>query len=274
MAIARSPTPVLRPFVSQLWASEDPPVAVAAGWEREHVLPTGAMHVVFRLTDQPLRLVPIAGASPGQLLGGCLVGGLRPRFYVREWSGPSASVGAVLRPGAAGLLFGVSAGELSGSHTPLEDLWGDAREIRDELRDARTATGRMEILEAVLVARLPRVRVMHPAIAAIIEEMPALQTVEAAVARSGLSHRHFIANFRHAVGLAPKAYLRILRFQRVLHALRAGGKPSLALVAAEAGYSDQAHLNREFLELAGTTPAAYRKRPPQAANHLRVAARP
>ena len=227
------------------------------------------MHVVFRMTDRPLRILRAPDDPLGQPLGGSVIGGVRSRFYVREWPAPSSSVGAVLRPGAAALLFGASAGELAESHTPLESLWdGEANEIRERLLEACTAERRMAILEAALAARLPRVRAMHPAIAAIIEEMPSLRTVESAVAASGLSHRHFIASFRHAVGLAPKAYLRVLRFQRALQALRVGENSSLALLAAEAGYSDQAHFSREFVELAGTTPAAYQRRPPEAANHL------
>lgn len=66
-----------------------------------------------------------------------------------------------------------------------------------------------------------------------------------------------VTRFRDDIGLAPKSVARILRFQRALASMHAGDRPSLAAVAAGCGYYDQAHLNREFLEMAGTTPTTY-----------------
>ena len=57
--------------------------------------------------------------------------------------------------------------------------------------------------------------------------------------------------------MPPKAYARLLRFQRATEALVAGGEPRLAEVAADCGYADQSHLNREFRALAGTTPFSF-----------------
>ena len=72
------------------------------------------------------------------------------------------------------------------------------------------------------------------------------------------------------MGLAPKGYMRVLRFQRALRCLKQPRGKSLAAVAADAGYSDQAHFNREFLEIAGATPATYTRRSPRHANHMPV----
>lgn len=257
-----------------VWASDGAPLERFAQPAHEHLLPGGAMHLVFRLSDSPLRILDPAAAS-AQPVGAAMVGGVRSRYYIREMSAPSCSVGAVLRAGAAEQLFGVSTGALAERHTPLEDLWGAAaRSVRDRLLEAGSGAARLAILEAVLAARLPRVRGLHPAIAAVLDALPALPSVEAAVQHSGLSHRRFIAQFRHAVGLAPKLYLRVLRFQRALRLIRQGRVASLAEIAAEAGYSDQAHFNREFLEFAGATPTSYLRRAPDDANHLPVEAAP
>ena len=87
-------------------------------------------------------------------------------------------------------------------------------------------------------------------------------SVGAAVRQSGISHRRFIAAFRHAVGLAPKAYLQVQRLQEALKALRTDPAAPLADVAAQAGYADQSHFGREFLAFAGVTPARYRASSP------------
>src|SRR5690606_365377 len=131
--IHRLPSPALRPFVSLLWASGNegaegdervtaPPEAHA----RERVLPTGAMHLVFRVSSDPLRLFDDAagaaggaGYDAGYDAGHAIVGGARSSSYVRGLSTGSRSVGAMLRPGAALPLFGVSAAELAERHTRL-----------------------------------------------------------------------------------------------------------------------------------------------------------
>jgi AraC-like DNA-binding protein len=83
-----------------------------------------------------------------------------------------------------------------------------------------------------------------------------------AIQRStGFSPRHFIALFRASVGLTPKHYFRIQRFNEVTRRLVSPAKASLAHTAADLGYSDQSHLTREFRELAGFSPGQYRARP-------------
>jgi AraC-like DNA-binding protein len=74
---------------------------------------------------------------------------------------------------------------------------------------------------------------------------------------SGYSPRHFIALFRAAVGLAPKHYHRIRRFNAAALSLAAADGCPLSEIAALHGYADQSHLTREFRELAGVTPARY-----------------
>jgi AraC-like DNA-binding protein len=86
------------------------------------------------------------------------------------------------------------------------------------------------------------------------------------VAASGLSHRRFLTVFREAVGLGPKVYCRVERLQDALARAAAGGPWSE--VALAAGYSDQAHLVREFREIAGLSPGEYRRAAPRALNHV------
>jgi AraC-like DNA-binding protein len=74
------------------------------------------------------------------------------------------------------------------------------------------------------------------------------------VRETGWSRRHLAARFRTQVGLAPKAFGRILRFRRAASELTRPDGRSLAEIALDCGYYDQAHLNRDFREFAGRTP--------------------
>lgn len=262
--------PALRPFVSQLWAAGDPLATAGAAPWREHALPSGAMHLVIRLTDSPLRIAdPLKGVG-AQVVAPSLVGGMRAGYYLRELLAPACSVGAVLRPGAAEHLFGVTAEALAERHTSLEDLWGmAARDLRDRLLEQQQPEDRLAVFEAELASRLPRVHGLHPAVALALARFSSDASVAEVVRVGGVSHRRFIELFRQSVGLAPKTYLRVQRFQRALPALRAG--PALAALAADLGYSDQSHFNREFLAFSGVTPLVYRQRHGMETHHLPIA---
>jgi AraC-like DNA-binding protein len=259
--IRRAPRPELLPFVSRLWASD----AHLARGERELVLPTGAMHLVIRL-DHPLRVFDRVDAAAPRTIGHAIIGGARAAPYIRDVSQPVGSVGAQLRPGVAELLLGVPAVELAGRHTALDDLWGRrAAELRERLVLAGDPRRRLDLFEAALIAQLPRVRALHPAVAHALAQFATTDDVAAIVDEVGYSHRQFISVFRHAVGLTPKLYCRVQRLQRALPGIP---RRSLAEVAVGAGFSDQAHLTREFRTLAGVSPGEYRALASGDANHV------
>jgi AraC-like DNA-binding protein len=229
------------------------------------------MHLVFRLSDDPLRIFNNINDPIGYRVGHTIVGGVRASFYVREISQSVSSVGAQLRPGTAELLFGVPAGELAGRHTPLEELWGpSAVAARQRLIEAGAPQRRLDVLEALLAARLPAVRALHPAVAQALERFTTTADVRQAVKESGYSHRRFIALFHRGLGLTPKLYCRVLRFQEALEQVADRAAVSLVEVALDAGYSDQAHFNREFREFAGISPGEYRELLPAFPHHVPI----
>jgi len=238
------------------WATYSPALG-----QREHVLPTGKMHIVFRLSGDPVQI-------GGEEFGYNVVGGTRDGYYEKGVSGPSFSVGAQISPIAARFLLGVPAGELAGSHHRLEDLIGPEVEcIRDRLLDAESPEKQRSMLHAFLTARLPRVRGLHPAVLMGLTRFRETHEVGEVVHESGLSHRRFVELFKESVGLTPKLHCRIRRFQRALGVVERHGN-SLADLAAESGYSDQSHFSREFVEFAGVTPGQYLKILPGRRNHV------
>jgi len=229
------------------------------------------MHLVFRLSDHPLRIFANDEDAGGRVLGCAIVGGARSTFYLRDISEPTCAVGAQLLPGAAQLLFGVPADELAERHTLLDDLWGSSADLaRAHLVEAGSPERRLDVLQSLLAARLPAVRALHPAVAQALKQFWMTNDVRKVVLASGYSHRQFISLFRRAVGLTPKLYCRVLRFQEVLNRFAGNPAASLAELAIDAGYSDQPHFNREFREFAGVTPEHYRRVSPKCPHHVPV----
>lgn len=259
------PIAALRPFVEALWASDAAAGGVAY---REHVLPSGRMHLAIRLGDAPMRLFRDANDATGERMRNAIVCGARPGFYTKQAASVS-SVGVLLRPGAAQALFGCDADELGARHVALDDLWSahDVERLLEQLRAEPDARARIDALQRALLDRLRPVRAMHPAIAQAMQRLDVGDgPVREIVAASGCSHRHLIARFRAATGLAPKEYARVKRFRRALRLL-AVARP-LDGLALDAGYSDQSHFNREFRALAGITPREYLAAPVRGSLHV------
>lgn len=251
-----------------LWLADQPASPDAA---REHVIPTGEMHLVFRLSDHPLRLFHDDDDAVGHIVGAAIVAGPRSTFHVKDVSTPVRSVGVQLYPWTAEALFGAPPDELAGRHLALEEVWGGAAlRTREQLQEAPGPELQLDILEGVLAERLARVRRVHPAAAEAIERFRATSSVSDVVRASGYSHRALVALFKRAVGLAPKRYCRVLRFQRVLRRIAANRHTRWTEIALAAGYSDQPHFVREFREFTGVTPEAYLKVFSGATHHVKV----
>lgn len=272
------PHPSLAGFIKSVWVSV--PGDTASTASREHILPTGEMHLVFRLSGPKIRIFESRHTADGLSLGHAAVGGARTGFYAKEVADSSDAVGVQLMPGAALTLLGLPASELAGQHTRLEDLWGNSvRSMQEQLAEAPMPAQKIQGLQRFLLARLKSAPLPAalPAMLRAAAQLKAGATVRQTVAQSGYSHRQFIQLFSHHVGLAPKQYSRVQRFQRALGLLHHGvaaRSVSLADVAQDAGYSDQPHFNREFRQFSGLTPEQYLRAPVVSPNHVPVPAPP
>jgi len=273
MQLTRPPAPHLRRFVQLLWASSpDGPPRTRPG-AREHVLPTGGMHVVFRLGGPAVRLFRDATDTEGFTVGYALAGGTRSAFFVRDVSAQTSSVGVMLQPGAARALLGAPEDVLANRHTPLEALWGAAAGFAlEQLHGADSLAGQLTIVEALPTSHLAAraMHGLHPAVAQALADLHGGRNIGELVKHSGYSHRRLIALFRGMTGLPPKQYARMLRFDRVLAQFALEPNQPWAELALQAGYSDQAHFNRDFLAISGMPPQAYRRAAPTASRHVRI----
>jgi AraC-like DNA-binding protein len=184
---------------------------------------------------------------------GWFVAGLSETPATTEHDGIQDGIQIDLAPPAARRLLGVPMHELFGRVVPLDAVL-DAGTLLEELADADGWEARFARLDAELARRLEHSRPPHPAVKAAYARLTGTRgavPVGVLAAELGWSRRHLAARFRDEVGVPPKALARLLRFR---HALELLGSRSLADVAYECGYYDQAHFNRDFRAFAGATP--------------------
>ena len=231
------------------------------------------MGYVERATAPMRRLeVPFAGIpmilslGPSILVDGVrhrsFVAGLDDRATVTEYTGEQHGLEVKLTPLGARRLLGLPMGELARRVVPIDDLLA-GEPLIERLHDARGWPERFAVLDELLLSRLadaPPVAVQVEHAWARLRATDGGVEIGALAGEVGWSRRHLTERFRMEVGLAPKAVARILRFQRVTRTLASNRGSGLADVAYACGYADQAHLNRDFREFAGTTPTDYAAR--------------
>ncbi|MBV8220398.1 MAG: helix-turn-helix transcriptional regulator [Solirubrobacterales bacterium] len=157
-------------------------------------------------------------------------------------------------------MLGLPLDELEGRTVTLQDAFGASSErLIDELHATTDWDARFDAIERFLITRAQSGPRPTPAIDWALQRLwqtNGRERVETLAAELGCSRRYLHARFREQVGLAPKSVARLIRFgavrRRIEHA-----PAKWADVAYECGYADQSHLNRDFRELAGTTPTDF-----------------
>jgi AraC-like DNA-binding protein len=192
----------------------------------------------------------------------CFVAPLHPSYAVTEEHGDLHGVQIDLSPLGAHMLFGTSMHELS-DHlvVPLDAVLGEGvRELVERLQCANTWELRFEILDDYIARRVSTARTPSPDVLWAwrrLRETGGCMEIRALTAELGCSNRHLVSRFHEQLGPAPKTVARLLRFQRAVGSLTRSRGQRLAEIAQTCGYYDQAHLNRDFRQLAGISPSAF-----------------
>ncbi len=190
--------------------------------------------------------------------------GLYPGYIVMSSTGASACIQIDFTPLGAYRFFGLPMCELASRMVALGDL--DDPELallKRRLEDAESWTARLDIAEAFVAGRLQRGPAVSAGVASAYRELAFCHgeiRIAAIAERLDWSRKHLSQRFQEEIGISPKQLARILRFNHVLAISVQSNAPDWAGLAAECGYADQAHLNREFLEFTGTTPTRWQPR--------------
>ncbi|CAM5298888.1 hypothetical protein SAVIM338S_00414 [Streptomyces avidinii] len=248
------PWPVrLRPFVHSYagyWEA-------AASPYRVRLVPTGRAVVVISLGEPFARIRRPGDPGPDDRVTGSLVAGLEDGYRVCDHPGGQEAIRLELTPLGAFRLFAVPMGELTNRVVELGDVLGPEAAVLVERLEATGDWGtRFDLLDLALSARLERGPRPAPEVSrawSLLSRTAGAVPVGRIAAEVGWSQGHLIRRFTEQVGLTPKTSARVLRFHRAVRLLtHEGAKPTE--VTAACGFYDQAHLNREFRALSGTTP--------------------
>lgn len=231
-----APHPALAPYVDRFWARSSGP---SANGGPLLILPDGCIDLIVDLSD---------GWNP-------FVVGAMTRATAFEPEPRTRLIGARFRPGGAIPFLNVAAHEITDHVVDSADVglrWvasiphAHHRQLAEAVR----------VLERLLFERLAATTPPNPKVAHVVATLfgSVAPSVETLAREIGWSRQHLRRVVRHHVGFGPMTLARVARLQRAADLLQRSGGRGLSIAALSSGYFDQAHMNRDFRELAGVTP--------------------
>lgn len=233
----------------------------------ERVLPDGLLHIYFHFGSLP------------EVLDQSVEGGIWTIAPQAEVIGPSLAsalvrttglvngIGVRFRPGAARAILGIPAWELRDVRAPLESFWGGAAlTALERLRDTN-AEQRVALVEQLLRERLEdaaegQMPALPPHLLATRQAWDKIafssgrSNISRIAADLGISLRRLEQLFRMHIGISPKGAARLARVHASLLVAHASPERGWSWIAHDSGYTDQAHMNRDFKAICHTRPGS------------------
>lgn len=250
------PGPPLNQYIDNFWLIEG-----GQSPRLERILPCGTSELVVNLKHNEIHIHNPEQPEHYRRYSGAVVSGTYSQSFICNAVQHEAIMGVHFKAGGAFPFLNTEASELTDTHANLADLWGSSGiELRERLCTAKTCQERFQIMEGVLRGRLLRHSTGQLQMKAALKMFVVgnIGTSIREVSRElGFSQRRFIQMFRSHVGLTPKIFCRIRRFQRARVLAEKLETPDWAGLAVACGYFDQSHLIRDFKEFSGSTPKFY-----------------
>lgn len=234
------PGPGLSPFVQHLWSCT---------WD-----PRGQPPYVAQVLPYPSVNVTAIAAQ-------ARVTGLVRARYDRTLTGADHVVEARFRPGCFRPFLGAAVSSLTDTHRSVAAVFGrDDTALRRQVGAASSRGELLEILVGFVAAGLPAPDPVAEEVAQIVAGIaadPALTRVHDLADHGGATVRQLQRLFAEYVGAGPKWVIQRCRLQEAAARAAEGGDLDWAVLAADLGYADQAHLTRAFTGTVGLPPATY-----------------
>jgi AraC-like DNA-binding protein len=250
---------------------------ISAPHNLDRFLPDGNTEIIIDLTEKPQSIYDNDTLQEIQICRYAWVSGVRTRPITIPSGDGSRMLVVAFKKGKAFPFYPFPMSELTDIVTDADLVFGRKfRDLREQLLAARSIERMFELVENFLVRQAGdaicedvSTRCIDHALLSIIYE-PTLRRLHRLSEEIGYSQKHFIDLFRGQVGISPKQYLKIMRFQKAISAIENSVSIQWSQIARESGYFDQAHFINDFKHFSGFTPSEYIKRKTSTLNYIPV----
>ena len=229
----------------------------------DRFLPNGDTEILIDFHDAPQFIYDNKSLKEIQACNRVWTSGVRTEPITIPSGSGAAMMVISFKKGMAGPFFPFPMDEIRDKVINAELVWGRAFDyLRESLREEEEISRRFLLTEDFLLSRFRSNMKPNPCVAFAIGEMihrPDSLSIKSMNDKIGYSQKHFIEMFRKQVGVTPKAYLKIMRFQKAVRTIGGIADVDWGILARECGFYDQAHFIHDFKHFSGFTPDQYSK---------------
>ena len=236
---------LLQPWVQSYWMARA--TGLPGTGITENLYPDGGVSLTFDLVEPVSPLTDIS---------------LTQQKHSRTFRGSVDSVGIRFYPGGAFGLLNIPIGELDDTrYDAAEFVLPGLEQVQQQLRTVRDPLPRFAVLDSWLLGiarrREPSPGLIQHVVPELLQEDNRLQAI---VQQTGVSRRTLERQFQLETGLSPGRLKTLLRVRKARYLIKAHPELSLTEIAYACGFYDQAHFSRQFADITGHKPGAYRRR--------------
>jgi len=259
------PVPDLAPYIKSYILIEDDSQALKD--TRMSIFPSGHLEMIFSYGDNVLfsngfNLRPGHAYLSGQILG--------PTYY--RCSGSLKVISIIFKPWGIYHFLNIPQNELINSPIDLELLLKNNNNITQRISDEDRHEGRVTILNDHFSSLLSNMDTDPEPItvsAGMILNSGGNISISRICEHIGLNIRTMQRNFKNVIGLTPKAFSRIIRFNNAFNDIESGKFRDIHQIIHRHGYYDQSHFINEFKQYTDLAPSAFLKAPGDVNHSLR-----
>lgn len=227
----------------------------------ERLFPEGVVEVIIDLTETPKFIYDNNALTEIQTCKTAWVSGVRKGFISISVLPFSSMFVIRFRRGMAYPFLQVPIHELDGQVVDADLIFGSRfGEIREQLLACTSPKAKFALMETYLSERSKPFLTIPPVVSFGIQQIlqnPTTTQINLLADKTGYSHKHFLSLFTKYVGLTPKQFLRVMKFQQTLQSIEQISTPNWSQLALDCGYYDQAHFINDFRSFSGLTPNEY-----------------
>lgn len=251
------PSAMLAPFINFYWIMELK--NCQNRMENLRIIPNGCIELSFYFGD---KLIFTRKNENQEVDKKALISGQTVDYFNIQQTGDTGLFSVLFRPHGVRLFFDQPVTEITNQSIDLEMIFGkDINNITEQIALAADNSVRISIFENYLISKFQDkkeysfYRISESI--KLIDKNKGIVKVDKLANAACLSNKQFDRVFSDFVGLKPKQFLRIVRFQNAIHQKQINGKQNMTELAHTCGYYDQAHFINDFKNLSGYTPKVF-----------------
>ncbi len=229
----------------------------------DRFLPNGDTEILIDFRDTPQYVYDNNTLKGIQACNHVWASGLRTKPITIPSGNGSSMMVISFKKGRSASFFPFPMEEIRDSVVDADLIWGsDFGDIRERLLETKDIEQRFSMVENFLLIHFRSKLNLNPCVAFALGEMierPDQTSIARMNAKIGYSQKHFGEMFRKQIGVTPKSFLKIMRFQKAVRTMDAATEIDWATIALDCGFYDQAHFINDFRHFSGFTPGQYSK---------------